>query len=334
MRILTVSLLALFITQLFAMEEKPSSLGKPFGSTVAQNFSDHEAICADIPIDNRKTTIRVLSYNTWARGSLGGFDGVVNGYGDRKEPNADGRIQANIVEISDFLNNNQNAIVCLQEIADADLNQLTQLGDNIQSVCKKTKGQNFNNCILYKTISFSLKVEPSISQFDNLQTVKNNKTQDNRYQHVRLIHRKSLQTVDLVNLHLFWYSEADDIIKAIDGYFQQCVGTCVVVGDFNQDLSKATNPSNKATTLVSVDGSVSATNGVQKKNTTDAIVYKMGDNNRILNIDDVIMFVTNKLQKDVKNSWNSRKLSFDDLKKLINSPFNQQVTVWNRITNK
>lgn len=49
---------------------------KPFGISVIESFnSDHEAFAVTIPLGGKKgeTKIKVLTWNTWARGSRGWF---------------------------------------------------------------------------------------------------------------------------------------------------------------------------------------------------------------------------------------------------------------------
>ncbi len=307
---------------------------QPFGmSTIGKEFSDHEAFSTEIPLGggSGSTKIKVLSWNTWARGTRGGFDDNTVGYGNRKEPNADKRIKNNFVNILDFFNNNKNSIVCLEEIADVDIKHLSTIGNNISFYCSKSKGESFNTCTLYKASEFTIKGKASS---DDIPSINNLKTQNkpiteqkDRYIHLQLINKESFENLNIINVHLKWHSTPDDIINALNSYLTNCKGTCIITGDFNQNLNSANVKLDNASQFVYENGSISSDNKQRKQNTTDALIYKLGSNTQI-DIDDVLPFIKGSLQKDVKNAWKKKTLSFDNLIKLANTDFTQQESVW------
>ena len=285
--LLTCSFCAVFFIALerdsvsMNLAENASYFNKqPFGkSAIGSLMSDHEAFAVEIPLMGPKgsTKINLLSWNTWARGSRGGFDDNTPGFSLRKEPNADQRISNNFSQIKNFMNSNKNSLVCLQEISKADLVKLTSLGDNIVAQCSVTFGESFNNCILYKSTEFT--PDAKISS-DDIGVINNIKThadanQKNRYQHLALINTQTLGAVDIINVHLKWHSDPDAIINALNTYLSTCKKTCIITGDFNKNLSEAQVAINQATKVVYEKGSVSATaDKTRKENSTDAVVYK------------------------------------------------------------
>lgn len=252
----------------------------PFGTSVIGGLmSDHEAFSIEIPVNGPKgvALVNLLSWNTWARGSRGGFENNTPGFSLRKEPNADQRISGNIAKIRDFMNKNSNSLVGLQEIGDADIGKLSNLGDNITAQCSKTKGERFNNCILFKTTEFTPEAELSTDNIGALNNIKThtNEEQRNRYQHLGLTNTTSLGAVDFINVHFKWHSDPDAIMNALNTYLSTCKKTCIIAGDFNKDLSQSQVVLNQANKSVYTKGSVSATaEKTRKENTTDAVIYK------------------------------------------------------------
>jgi len=253
---------------------------QPFGlSTISNLLSDHEAFSQDIPLGGGKSTTKaiILSWNTWARGTTGGFKDNTPGFTLRTEPDADKRISTSFVKIKNFMDKSSNAIVALQEISDQDLKNLATFGADSSSSCVKNKGESFNNCVVYKNTEFKINKNLSTDDIVSLNKLISHKNieQKDRYLHITLTHLKSGEIVDFVNVHFKWHSKPDEIVAAVSDYFKTCQGTCIITGDFNQNLMKP--EITHATKYVFENGSISSQPNKQRKNeTTDAIFYKLG----------------------------------------------------------
>lgn len=297
----------------------------PYGGTEISNFlSDHKMISSKEYLGFSNQEITIVSYNTWGRGTRGGFDGVFPGYGDRKEPNANLRVKSNLFNIINIFSSINNALVCIQEWSNSDLKYLkTNLDSyNLKTICQQTEGQYFNNCIIYNPNEFWVKNNTTKNFFD-LDQVKNSEgdTQKNRYQRVQFIHRGTFESLEVVNVHLRYSTPSHVLAQALDSFFNYCQGSCFMVGDFNHNLLNL--DLNNITKKVSIGGTASAREGTLRFTNTDAILFKSGS---FYDYDQLIDFsITHSLKKAVHEKLMSDpSFSFDDFCLLARTQFKNQ----------